>query len=357
MADLRARFDDADLIEAPDLWPSVGWRLAAGGPEFRLPPERRSHQVARKVLAVAAAIIVTVAIASLLARSFFDEPVPIDPGPSSIFKEAYGELTYLGPPEGESFPPPDTDQYQVFATDPATGETAPLHGLDIRAKPIAWSADGNQLLLGDGTVVHADGSLTDLRLRLRAGEALVGGSFSPDGTQVAYSRGDGFWVTDASGTSSPRRIVDEGYGAWWSPDGSVIAFTTQSNARGSAIETVRPDGSDRRVVLYFEDLGLTTPDPLAWSPDGTRIAFSASHGCCQGDYFHVGIVNADGTDPRLLTPQDGSAYPAWSPDGDRIAFVRGAHFYTMAPDGSDVTRLPGERSIPLPFSLIWNHGG
>jgi tricorn protease len=52
----------------------------------------------------------------------------------------------------------------------------------------------------------------------------------------------------------------------WSPDGRQIAF-----ASGSRVIAVRPDGSDRRVVV---ELAGRMIREVAWSPDGKRIAFT-----------------------------------------------------------------------------------
>src|SRR6476646_8994053 len=60
----------------------------------------------------------------------------------------------------------------------------------------------------------------------------------------------------------------------------------------------------------------------AFSPDGTRIAFTRTG---------VGIVtmNVDGKDVHRLTTNGRDSFPAWSPDGQPIAFVRPAATWSI----------------------------
>ena len=58
-----------------------------------------------------------------------------------------------------------------------------------------------------------------------------------------------------------------------------------------------------------------------WSPDGTMIA------CGYEVAFDIStllLMNADGTNKRILPLRSGSAYqPQWSPEGDRLLYMRG----------------------------------
>jgi Tol biopolymer transport system component len=57
----------------------------------------------------------------------------------------------------------------------------------------------------------------------------------------------------------------------------------------------------------------------AWSPDGSRIAFSACHDV--GNY-EIFVINADGTGEIQLTDNEREdQFPTWSPDGTRLAFT------------------------------------
>lgn len=78
-----------------------------------------------------------------------------------------------------------------------------------------------------------------------------------------------------------------------------------------------------------------------WSPNGSRIAFSALARNDSGDYKFVFAVNPDGTNQRRLSPGD-SSEPVWSPDGKSIVFSNdGAlgELWVMNPGGSGRRRL------------------
>jgi Tol biopolymer transport system component len=67
--------------------------------------------------------------------------------------------------------------------------------------------------------------------------------------------------------------------------------------------------------------GCNEFDP-AYSPDGTRIAFSEACGVTS----KIWVANSDGTGAAPLPVVDGNPYdefPTWSPDGSKIAFDGG----------------------------------
>ena len=69
---------------------------------------------------------------------------------------------------------------------------------------------------------------------------------------------------------------------------------------------------------------------LAWSPDGTRLAFVSN----RADHSFVGVYTSSAASLVWLAPSTGfDADPVWSPDGTRIAF----------------TRRPGDGGAPEPF--------
>jgi dipeptidyl aminopeptidase/acylaminoacyl peptidase len=81
---------------------------------------------------------------------------------------------------------------------------------------------------------------------------------SPDGTQLAYSRGDTLsgareiWIAAADG-SDPQRVTTSSTPPAWSPDGSLLLASDQQGWF-----TVRPDGTDR-TPLGIRDRSPTFP--------------------------------------------------------------------------------------------------
>jgi len=112
----------------------------------------------------------------------------------------------------------------------------------------------------------------------------------------------------------------------WSPDGSRIAFAQADESgcdwmnsfEGScSIYTIRPDGTDRQKLATGSVVDPVSP---SWSPDGTAVAFSGRVG---EDWF-VYAMSLDGSEPVRLTadlPSPEESQPAWSPDGSSIAFI------------------------------------
>ena len=85
-------------------------------------------------------------------------------------------------------------------------------------------------------------------------------------------------------------------------------------------------------------------EDLAWSPDGRQVAFSHYH--ARGK-IGIGLMNADGSNVRLLSTERCERAPSWSPDGERLAFVKVTHsgtdgeldLYDMDLEGKDRRRL------------------
>jgi TolB protein len=162
------------------------------------------------------------------------------------------------------------------------------------------------------TVLNPDGSgATKLAA---AGSEVTRPAYSPDGRSLAFtSPKDGnleIYVIGSDG-SSPKRLTTNSardFEPSFSPDGQRILFTSDRDGGSGQLYVMSSDGigAATRVTNFNEGAGLG-----AFSPDGQRIAYSSFGG--------IHLVNADGTgDVRVGGPGRAIA-PSWSPDGQRLA--------------------------------------
>jgi eukaryotic-like serine/threonine-protein kinase len=177
-----------------------------------------------------------------------------------------------------------------------------------------------------------------------------GPAFSPDGTEVAYARGepDGSWhlwsVPREGG--SPRQLTfgkaPEVY-ARYSPDGGEIYYNTWGPEPLSIGKVERKGGMARPL-----DAKVTSSDSYAdVSPDGKWVAFART----ENRVAHVYVRAADGTGEARKVIEAAGTTPRWSPDGKWIAFSPGRGFgggvFVVHPDGSGLRRVTERGGWPV----------
>jgi|GEM_PF-393432 len=122
-----------------------------------------------------------------------------------------------------------------------------------------------------------------------------------------------------------RRVTTNGFSAAWSPDGTKLAFSLGVQGRsGVAIF----DPATRETDLLI----VPGKDPK-WSPDGRYLAFvrdreglRAEELAAAGDEGkqppetgeQVWLMNADGTEPRCLTQ---GSWPSWGCDSEHLYYL------------------------------------
>jgi len=127
----------------------------------------------------------------------------------------------------------------------------------------------------------------------------------------------------------------------WSPDGSRIAFSVLSKNRESwDIYVMNADGSEETRLT----MNGRNNDSPSWSPDGDRIVFSSA----RDGRSEIYVMNAVGSEQTRLTNNDMfNLAPAWSPHGTKIAYeskerdnpAANEEIYVMNADGSDPIQL------------------
>jgi len=155
--------------------------------------------------------------------------------------------------------------------------------------------------------------------------------WSPDGSKIAFSSqtfgsGADIWVVDADGTNLVNLTADQPDANHNSPAWSTalpgigyrIAYAVQQVGR-SNLWAMNADGSGKHAVTNNAEV---FDDEPSWSPDGNTIVFTRSGTGIFGDLFLVSSTGGAGFPlmPNFALPLAQSS-PVWSPNGNLIAFV------------------------------------
>ncbi len=233
------------------------------------------------------------------------------------------------------------DKAQLFAIDPSGGEAVQLTKVETGVAGYAWSPDGKTIAFVAADPVSKESK--DRKERF--------GDFEVVRREYVFSH---LWTLDvaealASPQSGRQRTSGKDYtvGAFaWSPDGARIAFSATVNS-----DVVNNATSD----IYVLDLAgdavrkiVSTPGPDGgprWSPDGRSILFSSAMG--KPDFFlrlnRLAVVPAEGGAVRSLTDAF-DEYPLgaeWKDSGIFFMAFQGmsAHVFRLDPATRAIQRL------------------
>lgn len=143
-------------------------------------------------------------------------------------------------------------------------------------------------------------------------------AWSPDGRRLAFTYGvcddcpGDILTIDANGGHRREFASAVGSRPVWAPDGRSLTFITTGQAIASIDLT-----SGRTSELI--PAGRQPLDYPAWSPDGSRLAFSRQVTAANWDIFVW--AKSTGRTTRLVHAAHSDIEPSWSRDGRWIAYV------------------------------------
>jgi hypothetical protein len=358
MSSLRDRFATLDHMPMPELWPDVEQRAAdLRGAEpvtsvtVRFPGHATGQRDGTRALLSAATLLVAllagaIAVGSGLVRLPAIPPAPVvspSPAPSlAPSPPSASPVSTISPaPSGVASDGPAP--WIAFQVNSRSGDLleqlwamradgSDPHELGAGG-PMAWSRDGTRLLVlrrafpSSGSILVADvgeeiGPFVDTRVREPTNEQWEAFDFAPDGERLVFMR-----KSKCSSRSGSSPVVLATY----------VAETAGANCFVLSILDLRTgELTDLEETLVKDQTEPQTGslELPAWSPDGTKIAYTRIDQPERPDGARdLWVVNADGTNPsRVALAADVSARePRWSPDGTRISFTS----ETQLADGSE----------------------
>jgi len=234
-------------------------------------------------------------------------------------------------------------------------------------RQLAFDAPSTSLGTGQALyIVNADG--TGLRQVGRGDRLRYNPAWSPDGTKLAFVQDNGagagsgdIYTMTTNGASLTRLTTS---GSWdgspdWSPDGTRIAYVANSAGKRQVWQ-MTPSGAGKSVTTA--KLSFQGPvDQLSWSPDSTSIAFTAGGAdetATPGAFpERLYRMSRAGSDLRLLAGPTGFTQlakgVAWSPDGTRIAYLEEntGEFHIAAINSANGSARLEVRGDDSPFPL------
>ena len=273
--------------------------------------------------------VVAMVLAGVTARDVLRRPAPAVPAPKIVRASGNGIILVRAG--------------HVVAISPATGGTSPAqYGLLDKsdAHLVGWSPDGSKLayVWANKLWVRDQQGRPVMSMQAPTLQMFEPLMWSADGgTFVGLSAGYQIWVKPLSGPArtvpvpeAQRRQLYWGWSASLSPNGRQIAFVafTDPQRMNKTLFVMGIDGQGLRQLpaAASRELG---PEHVAWSPDGSRIAY-LEDGPITGGRVQSTVMLIDPlTGHRTRLGSAGEAADSktvwpnitWAPDGQMLAFI------------------------------------
>ena len=171
-------------------------------------------------------------------------------------------------------------------------------------------------------------------------------AISPDGRTVAFDCRIGICYTAVTGGATPLTLISGGRSPSWGANGiEVAAWMDHAEVGIADVESGRVD--HLRTPRYAERPRL--------SPDGTEVAFECDYLDPYGELSDVCIISV--RNGALLTVIDHASTVAWSPDGTRLAYMRDGLCVAPRDDPNDCTTIIAPRSGEPLMEAAWSPDG
>lgn len=233
---------------------------------------------------------------------------------------------------------------QIYLIHPEGGEAMVITKLETGANSIEWAPDGKRIAF---TASDPESKASKDRKEKYGGVEFVDQDYT-----MSH-----LWVVEVPEESSgkmpePKRLTEgeaftvEDFA--WSPEGTRIAFSAAkdpSPASGGTSDIYVVSVADK-ALKKIVDLPGPDSNPV-WSPDGREIAFQTANG--REFYYYlnglIAVVPAEGGTPRVLSEafDEDPSLVAWGPDGIYFSALQkmSAPLFLLNPATKAIERLGG----------------
>lgn len=227
-----------------------------------------------------------------------------------------------------------------------------------------WSPEGSVIAFEDGANIFAKWSLSvnGFNINLTPGFQNPAGFpvWSPDSSKISFTTALGIGVGDIyvanfDGTGTPVNIsnLNSSVGLQtWSPNSLKIQFSNSNEIR-----IVNPDGKGSPIIISSATQGV-------WSPDGSKIAYYSDTNILDNIKGDIKVLNSNGTGTPINISNDNSidrSYRySWALNASKIIYTSNKtgnyEIYSANSDGTGVPVNISNNSAVDYFSIASDDG-